>query len=78
MSFLRHLVETEKAFGSAPSDFALAVRVNFNLVKKKTLDALPATIVGEGGDIKVSLDEDRLPPQFSMTYADLGKKLDAR
>jgi hypothetical protein len=54
------------------------VRVNFDLVKKKTLGALTATIVGEGGDIKVSIDEDRVPPQFTMTYADLGGRLAAR
>lgn len=76
--FLRHLVETEKTIGSAPSDFAYTVRVNFDLVKKKTLDALTATIVGEGGDIKLTIDEDRVPPQFTITYADLGKRLAAR
>jgi hypothetical protein len=78
LKFLVHLAAMAKSIGSASSDFAFSVRVDFNLVKTKSIGAVTATIVGEGGDLKVHLDEDKVPPQFSLTYEKLSKLLVAR
>jgi hypothetical protein len=76
--FLKHLAQTEQSIGTKPSDFAYSVRVEFDLVKKKSDGALTATIVKEGGDIKINIDDDRIPEAYVWNYKTLTKRLAAR
>lgn len=78
VKFLKHLSQMEVAVGAKPSEFAFVVRVEFDLVKKKVDGALTATIVGEGGDITINLDEDRVPEAFPWNYEMLTKRLAGR
>ena len=48
VKFLTHLAKTEAAIGGPSSEFAFSVRVEFDLVKKKTPGAVTATLVREG------------------------------
>lgn len=78
--FLAHLAKMEvEANGAVPnSEYSFSVRVEFDLVKKKAPGAMTVTIVGEGGDLKINLDEDRIPEAFPWNYGTLSKRLTNR
>jgi hypothetical protein len=80
LQFLAHMQGLQNAVGSGPSDFSFAVKVDFDLTKKKADGALKAVIVGpnDNPDIKVISVIKLIPDGFEWDYDTLTAKLAAR
>ncbi len=77
--FLSHMQNVEGALPKDESDFAFSVRVDFDLIKKKDENAVKASMVGSAdADLTVVVEQDNVPPGFTLTYDDLIKKLKER
>ncbi|MGF6178130.1 DUF3644 domain-containing protein [Ensifer sp. 4252] len=76
--FLAHMKSAEAALPDGPSEFAFAVRVQFDLIKKKADDAVKATIVGDDPDLTLSVEDDKVPQAFAWDYITLTEKLKKR
>lgn len=75
--FLAHCekLETET---KGTSDFAFSVSVQFDVQKKKVDGAVPVMIVRDGGDLTITVDDDRIPPGFDWDYEELVKWMSQR
>lgn len=78
MRFLKGLAKMGSTAGTGSSDYSFSVKIEMNLVKKKTDGAVTAVLVKEGGDITIGVDEDKVPSGFTWTYAQLIKRLSER
>jgi len=59
-------------------DFAFSVSVQFDVQKKKVDGAVPVVIVPEGGDLTITVGDDRIPPGFDWDYEELIKRMKQR
>jgi hypothetical protein len=57
----------KKVSGDA-SDYAFSVRVNFDLIKNKDDAAIKAVVVGADPDFTISVQGDKVPAGFTLTY----------
>jgi hypothetical protein len=78
--FLAHMNAIEAKASGQISDFALTVKVEFNLSKKKVDGAVNALIVGpnDGPQLTVSVHTDGVPPGFDWDYSELNARLQKR
>lgn len=78
--FLTYMQAMEAKAGASVSEFSFSVKVEFDLVKKKSDGAVTAVIVGpkDNPDITVSVEGDAVPAGFDWDYSLLSKKLALR
>lgn len=75
--FLAHCEKLE-AESKGAGDFSFSVSVQFDVQKKKVDGAVPVVIVREGGDLTLTVDDDRIPPGFDWEYEELIKRMGQR
>lgn len=74
--FLTRMREVEASLAKLPSDYAFTVRVEFDLIKRRQDGAVKAAVVGNAdADLRVTLEGDKVPPQFTLTYDDFVARL---
>ena len=73
--FLARVHETEAELASQPSPFAFSVKVEFDLVKKKSEGAVKASIVSDQPQITIGVDDDRVPSAFSWDFDTLTRAM---
>lgn len=77
--FLAHMQKVEAALPNDQSPYSFTVRVDFDLIKKKDGAAVKAAVVGGAeADLTVTVEGDKVPAGFTLTYQDLVKKLQER
>lgn len=76
--FLAHMEALRSSVSAQDSDYAFSVRVNFDLIRNKDVSAVKAAVVGSDPDLTVSVEGDKVPPQFPWTYDTLVSKLKDR
>ncbi|MDT0576693.1 DUF3644 domain-containing protein [Croceicoccus sp. F390] len=77
--FLSHMQKVEGALPKDESNFAFSVRVDFDLIKKKDENAVKASMVGSNdADLTVVVEQDNVPPGFTLRYHHLIKILKER
>lgn len=70
--------KVEASLTKHDSDYAFAVRIDFDLIKKKDDAAVKATVVKTDPDITVTVENDGVPSGYDWTYQELLKRLTAR
>lgn len=76
--FLAYMEELQERSQGEDSDFAVSIRVNFDIVKNRENAAVTATLVRDDPDLTLTIDGDRLPAGFTCQYKDLVAKLAER
>jgi hypothetical protein len=77
--FLTHMQKVEASLAHKESDYAFTVRVDIDLIKKKTDGAVKTAVVGGAeADLTVTVEEDKVPPGFIWTYQELVGRLKDR
>lgn len=76
--FLAHMESLRAKVSAEDSDYAFSVRVNFDLIKNKDDAAIKAAIVGANPDLTVSVESDKVPAGFTLTYDLLVSRLKER
>ena len=77
--FLAHMQKVETSLAHKESDYAFTVRVDFDLIKKKTDGAVKTAVVGGAdADLTVNVEEDKVPPGFIWTYQEVVERLKNR
>ena len=60
------------------SDYSYAIKIEFQIVKKLSDDALKANVVKDSADMVLSVDQDSVPAGYDWDYSMLTKKLKSR
>ena len=76
--FLAYMEELRTGAADEDSDFAVSIRVNFDVIKNRENAAVAAALVRDDPDLTLSIDGDKLPAGFVTPYKDLISKLQAR
>lgn len=76
--FLAYMEELHDRSHGEDSDFAVSIRVNFDIVKNRDNAAVTAALVRDDPDLTLIIDGDRLPAGFSCSYRELVAKLTER
>ncbi len=78
--FLKHMQGLERESDKHNSQFSFAVKVTFDLMKKKDAKAILARLAmpGETAEVVIGVDEDAMPAGFDWSYNELLARLKKR
>lgn len=78
VKFLKHILKIEALHSNEVGQYAVTVRVDFDLIKKKDDLAVKVMVVPADADLKISLEGDTVRPGYDWTYEELIERLKAR
>lgn len=76
--FLSYMEELRESAADEVSDFAVSIRVNFDVIKNRENAAVTAALVRDNPDLTLGIDGDKLPAGFVTPYRELLRKLQDR